>query len=93
MAQIRGAVHNGIANGFFWFNRAGDWRNAKAWDSSPVFKLPDSLKTKGIDLNAATSNKDVVLQIINDSINIRPTVNRDFVKGEWVSGNFSYQLA
>ena len=48
---------------------------------------------KGIDLNAATSNKDVVLQIINDSINIRPTVNRDFVKGEWVSGNFSYQLA
>lgn len=93
MAQIRGAVHNGIANGFFWFNRAGDWRNAKAWDSSPVFNLPDSLKTKGIDLNAATSNKDVVLQIINDSINIRPTVNRDFVKGEWVSGNFSYQLA
>lgn len=93
MAKIRGAVHNGIANGFFWFNRAGDWRNAKAWDSSPVFKLPDSLKTKSIDLNAATSNKDVVLQIINDSINIRPTVNRDFVKGEWVSGNFSYQLA
>ncbi len=93
MAQIRGAIHNGIANGFFWFNRAGDWRNAKAWDSSPVFNLPDSLKTKGIDLNAATSNKDVVLQIINDSINIRPTVNRDFVKGEWVSGNFSYQLA
>lgn len=45
---------------------------------------------KGIDLNAATSNKD---EIINDSINIRPTVNRDFVKGEWVSGNFSYQLA
>lgn len=93
MAKIRGAVHNGIANGFFWFNRAGDWRNAKAWDSSPVFKLPDSLKAKSIDLNAATSNKDVVLQIINDSINIRPTVNRDFVKGEWVSGNFSYQLA
>lgn len=93
MAQIRGAIHNGIANGFFWFNRAGDWRNAKAWDSSPVFNLPDSLKTKGIDLNAATSNKDVGLQIINDSINIRPTVNRDFVKGEWVSGNFSYQLA
>lgn len=93
MAKIRGAVHNGIANGFFWFNRAGDWRNAKAWDSSPVFKLPDSLKVKSIDLNAATSNKDVALQIINDSINIRPTVNRDFVKGEWVSGNFSYQLA
>lgn len=55
--------------------------------------LPDSLKTNGIDLNAATSNKDVVLQAINNSINIRPTVNRDFVKGEWVSGNFSYQLA
>jgi hypothetical protein len=35
----------------------------------------------------------VVLQIINNNINIRPTVNRDFVKGEWVSGSFSYQLA
>lgn len=93
IVQIRGTVHNGIANGFFWFNRAGDWRNAKAWDSSRVMDLPDSLKTNGIDLNAATSNKDVVLQAINNSINIRPTVNRDFVKGEWVSGNFSYQLA
>jgi hypothetical protein len=93
VAQIRGAVHNGIANGFFWVNRAGDWRNAKAWDSSHVLDFPDSLKAKGIDLNTATSNKDVVLQIINNSINIRPTVNRDFVKGEWVSGSFSYQLA
>lgn len=93
IVQIRGTVHNGIANGFFWFNRAGDWRNAKAWDSSHVINLPDSLKTNGIDLNTATSNKDVVLQVINNNINIRPTVNRDFVKGEWVSGNFSFQLA
>lgn len=93
VVQIRGTVHNGIANGFFWFNRAGDWRNAKAWDSSHVMDLPDSLKTNGFDINVATSNKDVVMQAINNSINIRPTVNRDFVKGEWVSGNFSYQLA
>ena len=91
--QIRGAAHNGIASGFFWLNRAGDWRNAKAWDSSRVMDLPDSLKAVGVDLNTATSNKDVVLQVINNSINIRPTVNRDFVKGEWVSGNFSFQLA
>lgn len=93
VVQIRGTVHNGIANGFFWFNRAGDWRNAKAWDSSRVMDLPGSLKTNGLDINAATSNKDVVMQAINHSINIRPTVNRDFVKGEWFSGNFSYQLA
>lgn len=93
VVQIRGTVHNGIANGFFWFNRAGDWRNAKAWDSSHVIDLPDSLKAVGFDLNTATSNKDVVLQVINSDINIRPTVNRDFVKGEWVSGNFSFQLA
>ena len=91
--QIRGTVHNGIATGFFWVNRAGDWMNAKAWDSSHVMDLPDSLKTNGIDLNLATSNKDVVLQIINNSVNIRPTVNRNFVKGEWVAGNFSFQLA
>lgn len=91
--QIRGAVHNGIANGFFWFTRAGDWRNAKAWDSSHVIDLPDSLKATDTDLNTATSNKDVVMQVINYSINIRPTVTRDFVKGEWVSGDFSFQLA
>ena len=91
--QIRGAVHNGIANGFFWFNRAGDWLNAKAWESSHVMDLPDSLKTNGIDLNIPTSNRDVVLQIINNSVNIRPTVNRNFPKGEWVAGTFSYQLA
>lgn len=93
VVQIRGAVHNGIASGVFWLNRAGDWRNAKAWDSSHVIDLPDSLKAVGIDLNTATSNRDVVLQIINNTINIRPTVNRDFVKGEWVSGIFSFQLA
>jgi hypothetical protein len=93
VVQIRGTVHNGIASGFFWFHRAGDWRNAKAWDSSRVMDLPDSLKAVAIDMNAATSNKDVVLQVFNNSINIRPTVNRDFVKGEWVSGVFSFQLA
>lgn len=93
IVQIRGTVHDGIANGFFWLNRAGDWRNAKAWDSSRVIDLPDYLKTNGIDLNAPTSNKDVVLQVINNSISIRPTANRDFGKGEWFSGNFSFQLA
>lgn len=93
IVQIRGTVHNGIASGFFWFNRAGDWRGAKAWDSSHVIDLPDSLRTNGIDLNLATSNKDVVLQVINNTINIRPTVNRDFGKGEWISGSFSFQLA
>lgn len=93
VVQIRGTVHNGIANGFFWFNRAGDWNNAKAWDSSHVMSLPDSLKTNGIDLNFPTSNRDVLLQIVNNDVNIRPTVNRNFPKGEWVSGNFSFQLA
>lgn len=93
VVQIRGTVHNGIANGFFWFNRAGDWNNAKAWDSSHVMSLPDSLKTSGIDINLPTSNRDVVLQVINNDVNIRPTVNRNFPKGEWFSGNFSFQLA
>lgn len=93
VVQIRGTVHNGIANGFFWFNRAGDWSNAKAWDSSHVMNLPDSLKTNGIDLNLPTSSRDVVLQIINNDVNIRPTVNRNFPKGEWFAGNFSFQLA
>jgi hypothetical protein len=93
VVQIRGTVHNGIANGFFWFNRAGDWRNAKAWDSSRVMDLPDSLKASGIDLNTPTSNKDVVLQVINNGISIRPTANHDFLKGEWISGSFSFQLA
>ncbi len=62
--------------------------------------LPDGIwrrfaapSTTALRTGSSGSNKDVVLQIINDSINIRPTVNRDFVKGEWVSGNFSYQLA
>lgn len=61
--------------------------------SSHVLDFPDSLKAKNIGLNTATSNKDVVLQIVNNSIDIRPTVNRDFVKGAWVSGGFPYQLA
>lgn len=93
IVQIRGIVHNGIANGFFWFNRARDWNNIKAWDSSRVMNLPDSLKTNGIDLNLPTSSRDVVLQIINNEVNIRPTVNRNFPKGEWFAGNFSFQLA
>jgi hypothetical protein len=93
VVQIRGTVHNGIANGFFWFNRAGDWSNAKAWESSHVMNLPDSLKTNGIDLNFPTSSRDVVLQIINNDVNIRPTVNRNFPRGEWFAGNFSFQLA
>lgn len=93
VVQIRGIVHNGIANGFFWFNRAGDWSNAKAWESSHVINLPDSLKTNGIDLNHPTSNRDVVLQTINNDVNIRPIVNRNFPKGEWFAGNFSFQLA
>lgn len=93
VVQIRGAAHNGIASGFFWFNRAGDWRDAKAWESSHVIDLPDSLKAVSIDLNTATSNKDTVLQVIDSSISIRPTANRDFLKGEWLSGNFSFQLA
>ena len=91
--HFRGTVHNGIASGIFWFNRAGNWDNAKAWESSRVIKLPDSLKTNGFDLNLPTSNREVVLQIINNDINIRPTVNRNFTKGEWFSGNFSYLLA
>ena len=91
--QIRGTVHNGIANGFFWFNRAGDWNNAKPWDSSHVMSLPDYLKTNGIDLNFSTSITGVLVQFINHEVNIRPTVNRNFSKGEWVAGNFSFQLA
>ena len=93
VVQIRGTVHNGIANGFFWFNRAGDWNGAKAWDSSHVMNLPNSLKASGIDLNLPTSSRDVVLQIINNEINIRPIVDRNFPKGEWFAGNFSFQLA
>ena len=58
-----------------------------------MIDLPDSLKTNGLDLNLPTSNRDVVLQFINYSVNIRPIVDRNFTKGEWVSGTFSYQLA
>lgn len=92
VVRIRGTVHNGIANGFFWFNRAGNWNDAKAWESSHVISLPDSLKTNGIDLNIPTSIREVVVQFINYDVNIRPIVNRNFPKGEWVSGNFSFQL-
>lgn len=93
VVQIRGNVRNGIANGFFWLNRAGDWNDAKPWDSSQVIKLPDYLKAVNIDTHFPTSISNVLLQIINDSISIRPTVARRFGKGEWLSGSFSYQLA
>lgn len=93
IVQIRGNVKNGIATGFFWLNRAGDWNDAKPWDSSRVVKLPDYLKAVNIDMHFTTSISDVLLQIINDSISIRPTVARKFGKGEWISGSFSYQLA
>lgn len=93
VVQIRGTVKDGIANGLFWFNRAGDWKGGKAWETSHVIDLPDYLKANGIDLNTATSIKDVVFQIINTSVGIRPTADRNFLKGEWVSGTFSYQLA
>lgn len=93
VVQIRGNVRNGIATGFFWLNRAGDWNDAKPWDSSQVIKLPDYLKAVNIDTHFPTSISNVLLQIINDSIAIRPTVARKFGKGEWFSGSFSYQLA
>ena len=93
VVQIRGNVKNGIATGFFWLNRAGDWNDAKPWDSSQVIKLPDYLKAVNIDTHFPTSINNVLLQIINNSITIRPTVARRFGKGEWVSGSFSYQLA
>lgn len=93
VVQIRGNVKDGIATGFFWLNRAGDWLNARPWDSSQVIHLPDYLKAVNIDMHFTTSISNVLLQIINDSITIRPTVARNFGKGEWVSGSFSYQLA
>ena len=93
VVQIRGTVRDGIATGFFWFNRAGDWNNAKPWDSSHVVNLPDYLKAVNIDSHSTTSISNVLLQIINNDVSIRPTVARNFGKGEWLSGSFSYQLA
>ncbi len=93
IVQIRGNVHDGIANGFFWFNRAGDWLDGKPWDSSKVIMLPDYLKAQNIDAHFPTSVSGVLLQIINDTINIRPTVSHQFRKNDWISGSFSYQLA
>lgn len=93
IVQIRGTVHDGIANGFFWINRAGDWLNGKPWDSSKVMKFPDYLKTLPIDTHFPTSIDGVLLQIINDEINIRLTASHQFHKNDWVSGSFSYQLA
>lgn len=46
IVQIRGTVHNGIANGFYWMNRAGDWLDGNPWDTSRVMNLPDYLKAQ-----------------------------------------------
>ena len=93
IVQIRGTVHNGIANGFYWMNRAGDWLNGKPWDTSHVMSFPDYLKARNIDLHVQTNTPNVMMQIINNEINIRLYSNHQFRKGEWLSGNFSYQLA
>ena len=91
--QIRGNVHNGIASGFYWMNRAGDWLDGKPWDTSHVMNLPDRLKAKNIDLHFASDTPNVLLQIINDSVGVRLYATHQFRKGEWLSGSFSYQLA
>jgi hypothetical protein len=93
IVQIRGNVHNGIASGFYWMNRAGDWLNCKPWDTSRVMNLPDRLKAKNIDLHFPSDTPNVLLQIINDSVAVRPYAAHPFRKGEWLSGSFSYQLA
>ena len=93
IVQIRGTVHNGIANGFYWMNRAGDWLNGNPWDTSHVMSFPDYLKARNIDLHVQTNTPNVMMQIINNEINIRLYSNHQFHKGEWLSGNFSYQLA
>lgn len=93
IVQIRGTVHDGIANGLFWFNRAGDWLDGKPWDSSKVMMLPNYLKARNIDAHFPTSVGGVLLQIINDTISIRPTTSHQFRKNDWISGSFSYQLA
>lgn len=93
VVQIRGTVHNGIANGFYWMNRAGDWLNGNPWDTSRVASLPDYLKAKNIDLHSPTETPNVLMQIINSEINIRLYASHQFRKGDWISGNFSYQLA
>ena len=93
IVQIRGTVHNGIANGFYWMNRAGDWLNGNPWDSSRVMHFPDYLKAKNIDLHFPTATPGVLMQIINAEINIRLYTSHQFHKNDWISGNFSYQLA
>lgn len=93
IVQIRGTVHNGIANGFYWMNRAGDWLNGSPWDTSHVMTLPDYLKAKNIDLHFPTAGTGIMMQIINTEINIRLYASHQFHKGDWLSGNFSYQLA
>lgn len=93
IVQIRGTVRNGIANGFYWMNRAGDWLNGSPWDTSHVVTLPDYLKAKNIDLHFSSASPGVMMQIINTEINIRLYTSYQFHKGDWLSGNFSYQLA
>lgn len=93
IVQIRGTVHNGIANGFYWINRASDWLNGNPWDSSKVMHFPDRLKAKNIDLHFPTTTPGVLMQIINAEINIRLNTSHQFHKNDWISGNFSYQLA
>lgn len=93
IVQIRGTVHDGIASGFFWVNRASDWLDGKPWDSSEVMKFPDYLKMAPIDTHFPTSTGGVMLQIINNEINIRLTASHQFRKNDWVSGSFSCQLA
>lgn len=74
-------------------NRAGDWLNGSPWGTSHVVSLPDYLKAKNIDLHFPTETPNVLMQIINSEINIRLYASHQFRKGEWISGNFSYQLA
>ena len=93
VVQIRGTVHNGIANGFYWMNRAGDWLDGKPWDTSHVIYLPDYLRAQNIDLHLPTSGPGIMMQIINNEINIRLYTPHKFYKNDWLSGNFSYQLA
>lgn len=93
IVQIRGTVHNGIATGFYWMNRAGDWLNGNPWDTSHVMSFPDYLKAKNIDLHIPSASPGVMMQIINTEVNVRLYSSHQFHKGDWLSGNFTYQLA
>lgn len=93
VVQIRGTVHDGIANGFFWFSRAGDWLDGKPWDITKIMKFPNYLKMLAIDTHFPTSTSGVLLQIVNDEIIIQLSASHQFHKNDWVSGSFSCQLA